>query len=392
MNSYLFVLGTAHELALAELTHILSFSHKHHTLSSPTHAVVRIDVSDELPVQDLNEILGGTIKIAKIVGEVKTLSSEYLLPVLNPSDHFVFGFSLYGKFAGSLSDLCSELKEAIQKEGKKCRFVLPHEGTVLSSVVLKKQNIVEYVLLFDVKTKNWQIAQTMTFQNVDAWSGRDVGRPHIDAKSGMLPLKVARMMVNLGETGGSKKVLLDPFCGMGSILSEAVWRGWDVIGSDISADVIAKTQQNLDWLKKSYGLDKSLVQLLTTDAAHVSDHIPQASVDAIVTEPFLGAPFEQVRGVLFQKGKKVTPESLKNTIKGLEKLYIGALREFSHVLRPGGRIIIVIPEVEYMGVKYLVKKPVDSCENLGYTLSQGPYMYSRPQAIVKRTIYIFTKK
>lgn len=393
MNSYLFVLGIAHELCKAELSHILGLTYKSIKMTDIGYPVVRVDTSDQLDIEELNSKLGGTIKIAQVLGEVQNLSAEQLLPLLTPSsEHFIFGFSLYGSPPISLTQLCKEIKDSLTVEGKKCRFVLPHNSQQLSSVVLKKQDVTEYILLFDKLHQVWLVTETLVYQDVDAWARRDTGRPYIDAKSGMLPLKIARIMVNLASSQ-EKQTLLDPFCGMGSILSEAMFLGWQVIGSDKSPQAVDKTRQNLQWLTKMYrSIKTAKQQLLVSDATHISKVIEPDAVAAIVTEPFLGAPFEMIRGSLLQKGKKVTSDMVKNTIRGLEKLYIGALREWQSILKPGERVVIAVPEIEFFGKTYSVKKPVDTCENLGYTLEQGPYTYSRPQAIVRRKIYVFTKK
>ena len=89
--------------------------------------------------------------------------------------------------------------------------------------------------------------------------------------------------------------------------------------------------------------------------------------------------------------KTVEPSRIRNIIKGLEKLYIGCLRDWVHVLVPKGKIIIALPAYAISGRIYFVKKVIDMCENLGYTIVDGPIEYSRPQAVVKRQFYIFQK-
>jgi tRNA G10 N-methylase Trm11 len=213
----------------------------------------------------------------------------------------------------------------------------------------------------------------------------------------MLPLKVARMMVNLAKTTEKSKlglpILLDPFCGMGTILQEALLLGFKVIGSDISENVTKKTVANLNWLVTNFHeIKQEDLKIIDSDAAHISEKLPALSVDAIVTEPYLGAPFEIRNDTLFAKDKKVSREQLENMIKGLEKMYLGALKDWQKILKPTAKIVMIMPEIIFQNHVYTVKKIVDSCENLGYTLLQGPYNYARPQAVVKRKIYVFSKK
>jgi len=83
---------------------------------------------------------------------------------------------------------------------------------------------------------------------------RDFGRPAADAKSGMLPPKLARMMVNLASAS-KNETLLDAFCGSGTILTEAATLGFaKLIGSDISERAVSDTQKNSDWIKAQRGL------------------------------------------------------------------------------------------------------------------------------------------
>ncbi len=106
--------------------------------------------------------------------------------------------------------------------------------------------------------------------------------------------------------------------------------------------------------------------------------IDAGSIDAIVTEPFMG-------------DTKAKPAEVKNIVKGLEKLYIGCLRDWQRVLKDHGIVVIALPKYEINGKTYFVKKVIDMCENLGYTIVAGPIEYSRPQAVVKRAFYVFQK-
>jgi tRNA G10 N-methylase Trm11 len=173
---------------------------------------------------------------------------------------------------------------------------------------------------------------------------------------------------------------------MGTILAEAYMTSWSVMGSDVSADIVDRAKKNLDWLVQLFpGTRGSIGACVTADAVHISEHIVANSVDAIVTEPFMGA-------TSIANQKTLDSQKIKNIIKGLEKLYIGCLRDWHKILKENGRIVIALPAYAVLGRVYFVKKVVDMCENLGYTIVDGPIEYSRPQAIVKRQFYILQKK
>ena len=385
-HSYLFILGVSPDLCLAELKSILSHFVPNHTISWQQHPLVCVAFPDLPPISELNKRLGGTVKIARVVKQVESIDAE-TLSALIPSETKNFGLSNYGDRKVSIAELCKEVKSLYTSQN--LRYVLPKDGKILQSIVVLKQNLTELICFTDPH-KQWGVAQTVAVQDSEDWSKRDFGRPYADPGSGMLPPKVARMMLNL-IVSNKRQHLLDPFCGMGTIVAEGLLLGQKMIGSDIDEQVVAKARDNLVWLTAAYQLDAGNYQLQTSDATHISEFVPSTSVDAIVTEPFLGTPFEKRGELLMRNGKPVTVQILNNTFTGLEKLYIGVLRELMSILMPRGFFVIVLPEVSFEGRIFGVKKMVDNCEKLGYTVKQGPLLYARPQAVVRRQIYLFQK-
>ncbi|MDO5561154.1 MAG: hypothetical protein Q4G02_00015, partial [bacterium] len=100
-------------------------------------------------------------------------------------------------------------------------------------------------------------------------------------------------------------------------------------------------------------------------------------VDFIVTEPFLG---------------KQTPKSseLNGIFRGLEKMYWGAFRHWTQILRPGSKIVIVMPRVHAdNGQVFTLDSLLDKLAALGYNKQSRELFYARPQAIVEREIAVF---
>ncbi len=345
--------------------------------------------TDQNPV-DLIRVLGGTVKIVEVSGEVPGISEESLLPYLMKAaaaPRITFGISAYGG-AHIPQSLPAQLKKNLTERGLSARYVETKHDEALSSVVIAKQQVVDLVVV-GVGEKI-TVGVTRAVQDFEDWNLRDFGRPEPDPKAGMLPPKVARMIVNIALNGVNFEhtpMVLDPFCGVGTILQEALLRGANVTGSDISETAVAHAKKNMEWLRKTYPQAKPLYSNISVaDATHLSDGRPNESVDAIVTEPFMGET------VGTKDVEKLTPERVKNILKGLEKLYIGSLREWVGVVKPGARIVMAMPAyVTPRGIAR-VKKVVDRCESLGYTLLTGPIEYSRPQAIVRREFFVFQKK
>lgn len=335
--------------------------------------------------------LGGTIKIVHEVSEVEILSQEALMSVLQSQvvhGKIVFGVSIYGDKNRVSASILRQLKDDFVHRGVSTRYIEAKHEASLSSVVIAKQHVVDLVIV--VKEGAYILGITDAVQDFEDWNTRDFGRPTVDPHKGMLPPKVARMIVNIASRGireQKKRMLLDPFCGVGTVVTEALLTGWQVIGSDISEDAIQKTEKNIAWIRSQYGLlQRDAPTLFVGDATHASERCPANSIDAVVTEPFMGDP------TIGGKQKQLAVDQVKNTLKGLEKLYIGCLREWVHCIKSGGCVVIALPEYAIQGRTYSVKNVVDRCEILGYTLGAGPIEYSRPQAVVRRMFYVFIKK
>lgn len=63
-------------------------------------------------------------------------------------------------------------------------------------------------------------------------------------QSGTMDSYTSRLMVNLANP---KRSVFDPFAGVGSILIESAWIGYNCIGSDIDEKMIVKSRQNLEY-------------------------------------------------------------------------------------------------------------------------------------------------
>lgn len=372
-HSYVFILGRTPALSLAELASIFP----NQSFEKITEGVMQTTLDGLLDANHWMSKLGGTVKIVRVIEETSSVSPEYLAVLLSQlaSDKKIsFGISVIGVPAIGINVL-QRIKELLAQEGKSSRFVLPKHGEI-SSVVVEKQGIMELVIL---ATKNGTllIGHTIAVQPFEEWSSRDYGRPFADPKAGMLPPKVARMAVNLALLD-KPSTILDPFCGMGTILAEAMMLGHMVVGSDNKEEVTKKTQKNLQWLTLMYRSIEMSFNVFVSDATHVSEKLTPQSVDAIVTEPFLGnVSFDQ--------------RNIQNIIKGLEKLYLGCLKDWRKVLKTGGRVVMALPKYVVNNREYFVKTVIDRCEILGYTTLLGPIEYSRPQAVVRREFYVFKK-
>jgi tRNA G10 N-methylase Trm11 len=214
------------------------------------------------------------------------------------------------------------------------------------------------------------LGETLAVQPFKKLSQRDFGRPSRDDYSGMLPPKLAQMMINLAR-GLHDEILLDPFCGSGTIITEAMLLGYtDLIGSDISPKAIADSNKNVEWMKKNFNL-KMNPTLEVQDALRLSSLHRGATIGAIVTETYLGP----------QRGKV----DIKKVSSELQTLYSEVLKECFRILKPGRRVVMAIPA--FNGGKQTIKLTVPA----GF-MQKDSFLYGRAGQGVFRQILVLEKR
>ena len=342
---YFFVLGTNCALSVAELQAVLNLTKVQ--LVAPDFLLWETD--HEINPEKLINSLGGIIKIGLIKKELAQSTDQQLLAAIieeaaskksqSKEGKFNFGFSDYGEKKFNKKFLGLELKKYFSNQEISSRFVVSQEKT-LSSVVVAQNKLLTRGLEIILAEHSGVtlIGETLAVQPFKDLSRRDFGRPARDDFSGMLPPKLAQIMINLAQAQQVDGLLVDPFCGSGTILSEALLAGYkNLFGSDIALKAIEDTRKNISWLKELYKIEGFHLKLLVKNVVYLSKFIKNDSVEAVITEPYLGP----------QRGNL----DFKLVIGELERLYSAALREFYKVLQPGGRVVMVWPV--YLGQKSL---------------------------------------
>lgn len=345
---------------------------------------------------DILKKIGGTIKFGLIHNTTASLSAKDILRSVafavpkKAEGKFYFGLSHYGKAKINLKVLGMEFKELLKKSGIKSRWVICREPT-LSSVVVEQNKLTTdrgaEIIMIEFN-KKLLLGKTIAVQPFKELSFRDYGRPARDDRSGMLPPKLAQIMLNLSGIKADS-VILDPFCGSGTILTEAALMGYkNLIGADISERALHDTKENISWIKKNYELRAASCELFQSDATQLSKHIEPHSVDAIATEPYLGPQ----RGLI----------EIHKIIRELEGLYSDSLREFSKILKSSGRIVMVWPVFQgkrstfispkIAGFKTINLIPANLQKNIFLKITnRGSIVYGRDGQKVWREIVILEK-
>jgi len=381
------ILGLHPELSLTELETVTKAKADQ---SSDQVAIFESDAH----IQELQSTLGGTQKIGEVLGTVKDHQEiqKHLRALI--LDHEIdgklkFGISVYDlgspkrtkEIQKYIHKVGISLKKEIKDSGQSVRLVTSKDP-VLSTVVVAKNKLVskgiEFVLLVDAA--EIQIGITKSVQDFEDWSHRDYDRPGRDAKSGMLPPKLARIMINLAGVDPKPSYLLDPFCGSGTILMEASLLGFDnVIGSDISQKAIDDTSDNMHWLsKEQYRVADNT--LICETATELTKHLDKNSIDVIVTEPFLGNP----------RSGNERVQDIEHAIEALTKLYESSFKELDKILKPGGVVVVASP-IHFVKEREFSVPTIKILQKLGYTPMQRPLLYKREQQHLGRNILVYKK-
>lgn len=446
-NLFFFILGNHPWLSQAEL---LSF--KSLKLFLKFNEAVLISADESLEPQAIIKKLGGAVKMgvileilteqndknnstnfsrSDIIDVLTNLIFQKLTEPIKQNQKIYFGLSLYNLSdqlltnkpnshqrlpdldktmacpalsPAQLTRLALNIKYNLKQKKVKCRWVASKKIN-LSSVIVKTNKLlskkgIEIILL--VSRNKIFIGKTEAVQEFAELERRDCGRPKRNAKSGMLPPKIAKIMLNLGlaDNYSGKITILDPFCGSGTIIGEALNMFKDanknlildhIIGADISAAAIKQAQDNINWLIKTIKLpDQPMPKLtfLPADVKNLSKKIKTYSVDLIITEPYLGPPLLGVE----------SKDQLLQIQTELKILYLAAFAEFKKILQPkSNRAVIIFPIfktrtgdqyldilIDLKKIGFQIKKFPDIAVN-----KRGGLEYGRPYQKIWREIFVF---
>lgn len=466
METYLVVLGREAELGLAELRTLLQVDDAAATTSTVAPGVVLVQPTDAFDPTWWMTRLGGSRLIARVLGETSMLTADALESFL-PEAARELAVSSPSVSVPDRTKLLLKLKRL--RPGLRYRpNADAYLASGLSERLLRREDGFE-LLIVRQADGSYVLAQVVAVQDARAWTDRDRGLPAVDPVAGMLPPKLARIMVNLAEparplakptvispamlkatmqsavnesgpviasqpvmsdhealttishsllnelskslTGGQPDPghgrLLDPFSGSGQIPIEAWENSWNVTASDLDADAVKRTSENLSWAEDRYyqtrviervkngemmlaGVDPEMLTVSSlppqfrsesptvfqADVAELPEKLAGQQFDAIVAEPDLGP-------ALRQNDPAPSPailDRVTNTVAA-------AFNAGKTLLRPGGRMVIVIPIIA--GIRIFDR--LDDSVYSGYTLRES-LRYARPDARVEREIFVFERK
>jgi len=376
MYTYAFQLGRQRDLCQEEIYAV--FKSERYVIAHSRLVGEYFLISFDTPIdaKKLMGVLGGTKLIAEKI-EATGNAEETMFSYLSdrPSDHKLH-FAVSG--TKQANRLGIALKKKLKAIGRSVRFVevkntasILHNGLIERGTHLTIIDNVVYV--------------TRAIQPIEELSKRDYGRPNIDDKSGMLPPKLARMMVNL-TMQEQDDTLLDPFCGSGTLLGEAMTLGIkNIVGSDISERAITDSKVNTEWLETSLPSPVSSLNIFQADVRSLSEQEVQ-KINVIATEPYMGVP----------RSGREQKTFLQKQATELKTLYIEAFKSFAKIMTAGGRVVFVIPRfrIHDEEVRIDCKREIAALgfDLLPYQEADMPLLYAREGQFVEREIWRWVKK
>ena len=189
--------------------------------------------------------LGGCLKIG-VKLEVSPL--EYLKDL--PEGKITLGVSDYSNKASRKTATLEalKLKKILMRHERSVRVVENKEAILSTATSLHNGLSGKNPKKVELIKVNNEWFRVIGVQDIDAYAKRDQARPARDAKVGMLPPKLAQILINLCGPLKEGARVLDPFCGTGVVLQEAMLMGYEPYGTDIEPRMVEYSKKNIDWL------------------------------------------------------------------------------------------------------------------------------------------------
>jgi tRNA G10 N-methylase Trm11 len=363
--------------------------------------------------------LGGSLKFCKLLTTLPTVEWRDIEDFLKqaapqhsltmPEGKMRLGLSILGFNNVSLRQLEAtglNIKKAVQKTGRSVRLI-PNKAPELSTAQIIHNQLTgptgwELIL---IRSQNQTvIAQTIKVQDIVSYTKRDRERPKRDSRVGMLPPKLAQIIINLavGTLPAEQlasicdipadspiprpqlgMTILDPFCGTGVILQEALLDGYNVYGTDLEPRMISYSTSNLDWLKDSYEINTVNNRLEQGDATIAKWQPP---IDFVASELYLGRPFTE-----FPQS-----ETLAQTITDCNQIIKKFLKNIRSQVSTNARFCIAVPAWQIKPHQFKRLPLIDQISELGYNqvsfehVGDKPLLYYRSDQIVARELLVLT--
>ena len=389
-NSYVFICGKNWRLSLAELVSFLRTRETGFRITGFSKSFFTV-VFNRVLDQNVVGKLGGIIKVGTIRSRVpleplkkaflrhEKLARENIETKLSadcpvdeifeaPENRIVFGVSIYSenhclsRFSWEIQRfLGTHFKKELASEDIRSKFMgLPKTRKLpqLTHVEVLKKKLIEdsAEILFCIDEQQAYLAKTIAVHNPFEFQKRDIDRP-VQRKIFSIPPRLAKIMVNLSDCQ-SGKTFLDPFCGVGTILQEAMLTRAEVMGLDNNPWCVKAAEKNLEWIRDQYDLKTVKYRVLLGNSRKLTNHVDAENIDCIATEPDLGPALRHLP----------TEHYAEEIVDRLRPLYYDFLEGAYKVLKSKGKLVLVTPFVKTRSEKPVTLKIEEKAETIGFQI------------------------
>lgn len=394
-NQTVFILGRQPAIGRAELESLLGGDH---CMPLGEQAVL-----SDIPVNDpLFSRLGSSVKAGTILDIIPYGNIPNLHQALRPlvlecaslitEGKIQLGISAYDIKTSpkQLMAIGLNLKKALRAQKYSTRLI-PNQELELSSAQILHNHLIGIrgiELLLIRHGDKIVVARTTHVQDINAYALRDQNRPKRDAFVGMLPPKLAQTIINLAVSTqpapAPQFTILDPFCGTGVLLQEALLMEFGAYGTDIETRMIDYSAKNLKWLHEQYNTPET-IPLAIGDATIFTWQQPFA---AVACEAYLGHPLAHWP----------RPEKLQEIIGTCNVIIEKFLRNLAGQIPAGTRCCVAVPAWINPNGKIHHLPTLDHLEKIGYNrvrfkhVREADLVYYRSDQIVARELLVITRK
>lgn len=329
--------------------------------------------------------LGGTLKLATPID----VSLEEFWQSLPENGKIVLGLSDFSRSTNPYLTQREALrwKKYIAKTGRNVR-IIPNKTAILSSATSLHNKLFTDTHIELIKNGK-RYYRVIAVQDIESYARRDQSRPARDAKVGMLPPKLAQILINLCGDLSQGTRLLDPFCGTGVVLQEAALMGYLPYGTDLSDRMVEYSARNLDWLYEIHArLLPSARNNVVTAQGDATSYTWQPPIDAVACETYLGPPMSLPPAEI----------KLKEAKQVCKSIVLGFLKNLSEQIETGTPVTIAVPAWLRPDGHYERLNLLDEIDKLRYNvvrfknLGQKDLLYYRNGQVVAREIIVLRKK
>jgi len=397
---YLFLLGRDSSLSKLELSIYLHKEKINYNIVKEEDNYLIIDfLGYNINHNKIITDLGGITRIANIYHNSKTINEKLIskLDFINKKS-FNYSLSTIDVDESGIENINEIIKSYYREEKAKAVYKKPK---LLPIVKGKKKKIRRNIInpddvlswnllnngfeLFVIKVDNEYIfAKTIACSSSSDYIFKDKNRP-VKKELYSTSFRLTKIMVNLLDLPVGKTIV-DPFCGVGTFLIEALINGYDVIGIDKNNEMIAGARKNVAWAENNFKIQGKSKFIIGNSSKIFF------KADGACFEPYMGPFLDNLPN----------EQRVKQILGEIVPLYSDLFDNLANNLKGKGRIVCVLPEFQTYDNK-IIKLSENVFLNHGFKIVSltglsnklnliNPIPYNTPSGSkILRNIYILEK-